>query len=453
MAFSGIQTGLSGLLAYQRALDVTGQNLANVNTEGYSRERVELVADAGGVNPARYARSAGPGEGVRSTTISRFHDQFAEVRAQQEHALSSSLAEVQTALHTVEGALGEPSDSGIAQQLADFWADWDDVANNPTDLAARSQLLQQAKTLADSFHRIDGVLSSQRDNDTAQLQATITDVNNMADQIAQLNERIHVATTAGSDASQLLDQRDLIMRKLADKIGATGRISSEGSLDVFVGGTALVSNTTAQKLSVNVSNDAARNVQVVWTTTGVAAEVAGQAGGLASAIQDVLPRYRDALADVAQQVQDTVNAVHSTGYDLDGVAGQAFFITGPDGIQVNPALFADPRKVAASGDPNATFDGSVAQLLAGTTAPDVAYRQLVGALGIESSAVDAQAQTQGTITTQADAARESASGVNLDEEMANLIAIQHAYDASARFITAMDQVLDTLIHGTGTVGR
>lgn len=451
--FSSIQTGLSGLLAYQRALDVTGQNLANVNTEGYSRERVDLVADSATTVLARWSRAPGPGQGVRITAIERFHDQFAEVRAQQEHSVESELSQTQIALHSVEQALGEPSDLGIASQLANFWAGWDDVANKPDDIAARNQLLQRATVLADSFRRVDGMLSTQRDNSTAQLQATVSDVNSIAGQIAQLNDRIHAASVGGNDVSSLLDQRDMLMRQLSDKVGATGQLTADGSLDVYVGGSALVSNVHVQPLAVTVSNDAARNVAVVWAGSGAPASTSGEAGGLVNAIQDVLPRYRAALTAVAQQVNDVVNAAHSGGYDLDGNAAQDFFVMGPNGLSVNPALLADPRKIAASGDPTAAYDGSVARTIASLTSPDASYRQVVGALGIESQNIDGRVRTQHSITTQADTARDSVSGVNLDEEMANLISIQHAYDASARFVTAMDQALQTLINGTGMVGR
>jgi flagellar hook-associated protein 1 FlgK len=139
-----------------------------------------------------------------------------------------------------------------------------------------------------------------------------------------------------------------------------------------------------------------------------------------------------------------VNTAHATGFDLDGNAGVPFFVAGPSGIQVNPAIASDPRKVAASATAG-TLDGSVASRIAEITGPDVSYRALVVGLGVESQTATRRVEIQTTITQQIDAARESEAGVSIDEEMTNLIAYQHAYDAAARFVNAVDETLRTLL--------
>jgi len=452
MGFSGLQIGLSSLLAQRRAIEVAGHNVANVGTEGYSRQRVELASDAGPITPALFARYEGSGMGVRAGTITRLRDQFLELRGYQEHAAGSRLGQLRTTFERVESAFGEPSDTGLAAQLADFWAGWDDVANRPDDIAARSQLLERAATLASSFRRLDEQFASMRESTLDQLSATVAEVNALAGRIADLNATIQSAVLSGLNGNDLMDQRDLLVSQLAERVGATVRPNDAGTVDVFVGGTALVRGTAAEALDVVVGTDPAQTVTVAWAKDGLAANVDGTAAGMLETVNDVLPRYRASLASVAGDLRTETNAVHATGFDLDGNPGLDVFVLGPLGLEVNPALAGQPRLVAAAATPG-TLDGSVASQLAGSEQADRSYRQLVVGLGVEAQSANRRADIQAAITQQVDAARESEAGVNLDEEMTNLIAYQHAYDAAARFVTAVDQALDTLINGTGRVGR
>jgi flagellar hook-associated protein 1 len=193
---------------------------------------------------------------------------------------------------------------------------------------------------------------------------------------------------------------------------------------------------------------------VVWAADSYPAAVTGAAGGLVSGANDVIPRYRAGLADVAQQLADDVNAIHRTGYALDGSTNRDFFVTDGSGrLVVDPAIVADPHLVAAAASAGATRDGSVAAQIAELTGAGDTYHRLVVGLGVESQAANRRVDVQAAILEHIDAARESAAGVNLDEEMAAMLQYQHAYDAAARFLTAVDQTLDTLINSTGLVGR
>ena len=175
--FSGLNIGLSSLLAQRRGLELTGHNVANSNTEGYSRQRVRLAADGGPITPAVHSRYTGPGNGVTVADTQRLRDAFLESRAVLERGNDGSLRSQQTALARVEAVIGEPSDSGVQSQLSDFWSSWDDVANNPTDLAARSQLLQRASTLATGLGGAIGRLEAQWSGSQEQLDGTVAEVN------------------------------------------------------------------------------------------------------------------------------------------------------------------------------------------------------------------------------------------------------------------------------------
>jgi flagellar hook-associated protein 1 FlgK len=442
--FDGLSIGLSALYAQRRAIDVAGQNIANVNTDGYSRQRAEMVADSGPVVPALFSRYEGTGQGVRSVDVLRMRDQFLESRAHQEHATSSYLDRMQVTMGRVELAFAEPSDTGLASQMADFWAGWDDVGLNPSDPAARSQLLERAGTLTASFHQLDTSLASLGSASLEQLDAMVQEVNAVAARIAELNGTIRSATASGMSANDLMDQRDKLVMQLAGQVGATVRSDDDGSLNVYVGAMALVRSSSVEQLAVVVGPGPAFAARVAWADDGLTATVGGEAQGLLETNNVIVPGQRADLAAVAQKLHDDVNAIHATGFDQNGAAGVPFFQMGANGIEVNPAVAADPRLVAASGTAGAV-DGSVAQQLAAQQGPDGLYRQMIVRLGVSSQTVTRRVDVQDAIVRQLDAARDSEAGVNLDEEMTDLVAFQNAYSAAARFVTVVDDLLDTLI--------
>jgi flagellar hook-associated protein 1 FlgK len=449
-SFGSLNIGLSGLLAQRQGLDVVGQNVANANTEGYSRQRVNLVGRAGQLVPAIHSRWTGAGAGVDVAGFQRMRDEFLEMRGHQEHAVDGNLRQVESMLTRIELAFAEPSDTGLGAQMADFWAGWDDVASQPGDEAARWQLIQRAQTLVAGFAQLDGALKNLQQATVDEAQSSIAQVNALARQVGELNSRIQASVAAGSTPNELMDQRDLLVAELAHMSGATARMGEAGAIDVFVGGTALVRGVRVEELEVSVG----ATLSVVWAKDDAPAAVNGSIGGLLTVANDVLPRYRSNITDIADKVRTDVNALHdATATDLDGQPGEPFFVLAPDGsLAVNPIIASDPRKVAASGT-GAILDGSRAAALAELTGADKLYRSMIVDLGIESQTAARRVDIQQVIVEQIDTARLAASGVNIDEEMTNLLAFQHAYDASARFVTAIDEALNTLINSTGHVGR
>jgi len=450
VSFDGLRIALSSLQAQRRALEVTGQNVANVATDGYSRQRIQMSANAGSVVPAIYSTPSSVGQGVLSSDVQRARDQFIEVRANQEHAVNSNLLQVQSTLDRIELGFAEPGENGLGAQMSDFLAGFDDVANQPTDSAARNQLIERAQTLVTGFSQLDTTLASIRDNSIEELQASLVDVNATAARIADLNGRIQVATTAGLSPNDLMDQRDLAASQLAESVGATIRPLGDGTVDVYIGGTALVRGSTSNELEVVIGTDPAQTISVVWSKDDQPAGVSGAAGGMLSTANDIVPRYRAALKAVATKLHDEVNVLHKTGFGQDGVTGRDFFSWDASGhLAVDSVVAGDPTKVGASGSATATRDGSVAKKLAALTATQSDYRALVVKLGVESQTATRRVEIQAGITDQIDTAREASSGVDVDEEMTNMLMFQHAYDAAARLLSTMDANLDTLINHMG----
>lgn len=449
--FSGLSVGLSSLYAQRAGLELAGHNVANANTEGYSRQRVGMAADGGPITPAIHSTWDGSGNGVTITGFERMRDVFLESRALQERGTESQLATGQLVLSRVEGIMAEPSDVGIQSQLADFWAGWDDIANKPTGLAPRNQLLQRAETLAAGLNgALDG-LDSQRAGFREQLVATVDEVNTTATSIAEYNRAIISATQSGSTPNDLKDQRDLLVQRLGELVGARAVQGKFGSVDVHLGANKLVDSTAAAALTVPTTTDPS---SVQWTVGGATVVVGGATGGLLTGIDTVLPRYEAGLKQVMATLHDTVNTKHAEGFTPSGAPGTALFSISGGRLSV---AITDPLELAASGTSGGNAGGAGALKLAGLAGQaggaDELYRGLVVKMGVEAQTANRRLDIQSSIVAQVDAARESQSGVNLDEEMTNLMAFQRAYEGSARFVSAVDSMLDTLINRTGLVGR
>jgi flagellar hook-associated protein FlgK len=467
--FSGLNAATTALWAQRRGLDVTGQNIANVNSEGYSRQRVDLQAMGGTAVPAFYSISQGVGSGVSSESLIRIRDAFLEGRGHAEHATSARLEVETTAFGLVEDAFREPGSTGIQSLLSDMWAGWGDVANNPQDVPARSQLLQRTETLVSGLHATRATLDGQWAQAHDNLDVLVKDVNSTAGEIATLNQAIQRATQTGQPANEITDQRDLLVMKLADQVGATVRTGQDGVLDVVVGGVTLVAGTIATKLGLGGAADpdsvtASGQPQVVTDPGGHRVTVGGQAVGQLSVLTDILPTYRAGLDAIAATVVSQVNGLHASGYDLDGGTGRNLLGPVPPATVTAASislLVSSPREVAASklapvaGEPSADngIADAIGQLGLAAGGPDTTYRSMIVELGVEAAVSSRNADIQSVITTNVDASRESVAGVNLDEEMSNMLQYQHAYSAAARMITAIDEALDVLINRTGTVGR
>jgi flagellar hook-associated protein 1 FlgK len=472
--FAAIQTALSGLTAHRRALEAIGHNVANAATDGYSRRRVDFTAAAGGTVPALFSKPRGVGNGVDIAGITRIRDALLEARVRAEVATKAQLEAEVDIYDRIEMALPEPSDTGLAVQLGDYWAAWHDVANQSQELASRAALLEQATTLTTALNRAGGQVENARTDVVAQLQATIADANALAGRIADLNGGIRSAVAAGLQPDDLLDQRDVLVEQLSGLVGGSAREDDDGMVDVYVGGSAFVRGDRALSLEVMDGPDATEpdvgdpflRVHLAWSgANGEVSVDGGTVGGALRGINDVLPRYLAQLDAVAAKLVSSVNTLHQGGYALDGMTtGLDFFdptattartIVVSSDVDGRPELLAagQPSGVSGAG----TFDGSVAEgialLSASTDGADSAYRTLIGKLGVESQAVRRRSEMQASVVTQVTDAATSVRGVSIDEELGNLVASQQAYSASARVLTAVDEMLDTLITRTGVVGR
>jgi flagellar hook-associated protein 1 FlgK len=472
--FSALNAATTALWAQRRGLDITGQNIANVNTEGYSRQRADLQAIGGSVVPAFHSTSPGIGAGVNVDSVQRIRDAFLEGRGHTERANSAQLVAEADAFTQVESSFREPGDTGIQSLMGEMWAAWGDVDNGPHQLASRGQVLETLKTLVGGLQFSHASMGTQWEQTRDNLGVLVADVNKAAESVAQLNQAIQRATQADLPANDLKDQRDVLVMKLAEQVGATARPGEDGMVDVVVGGMSLVSKNTASALAVagatTPDGATADRPRLETAAGGFTVRAGGTAAGQLSALTTIIPGYRQKLDEFARDLATALNDAHTDSptnpaYDLNGDPGAAILGPPPPGTITASSievLITDPEKIAASKLPRdanglPALDSSnadaIEQLRLPTDGPDAKYRAMIVELGVQAAVTSRNLGIQQVITTQVDAARESVAGVNLDEEMTNMLTFQHAYSAAGRLVTAIDQTLDTLINRTGLVGR
>jgi flagellar hook-associated protein 1 FlgK len=481
--FSGLNTATTALWAQQRGLDVTGQNIANVNTAGYSRQRVELQSVGGNVVPATYAVSDQVGQGVDADKVIRIRDAFLEGRAQVEGAATARLTAQDDTLAQIEQAFREPGETGVQAKMTALFTAWGDVANHPSEDGARTAVLQKSATLVAELHTTSANLDKQWVQTRSSMDVLAKDVNAKAAQIADLNTAIKRATQANLPVNELADKRDGLVLDLSVAIGATSTPGTDGQVNVVVAGATLIAGGSAIAITAVGTKDPADTSasgapRFVTDPGGVAVAVGGTAGGQLTALTTTIPTYRQSLDGVAQQLAAEVNAVQTAGYDKAGAPGQPMFDDGSGTIPVDltaikagnltlritdtgglaaasiPPILATPGPppVAAQASADGGNAGKMAAMAKSDTGASVTYRKLIVGLGVEAAVASSNLQTQSVVAAQVDASRESVSGVNLDEEMTNMLQFQHAYSAAARMITTIDETLDVLINRTGRVG-
>jgi flagellar hook-associated protein 1 FlgK len=465
-AWFGLSIGLSGLRAAQTMLDTAAHNTANASTVGYSRQRVRLVASPPFSYPAFNRAGFGQlGTGVSVAAVERIRDAFLDAEIRTQVGLAAAWTARRETLARVETILPEPSAVGLSGVLARFWSAWHDVAAEPTSLAARSALVEQASALAIGLNRTARGLADLAAALDGELRDRIGEVNDLAARIAVLNGQIQRVVVTGERANDLEDARDLLLEQLAELVSVRVERQADGTVTVLLGGTDLVAGDTAR--TIVAGTDGAGHVEAQWSW-GDAVELGpGRLAALVELRDGPLAAYRAALDELAAGIADAVNNLHTTGVDATGAAGGAFFTYASGDaaatLAVAAPVAADPRRVAAAAAAGQPGDGSVAAAIAelrsapifgsGTQTAADFYAALIGRIGADSRSAQGIADGQSAVVDYLRNRREAVSGVSLDEEAADLIRFQHAYAAAARVITAVDELLDTLINRTGVVGR
>jgi flagellar hook-associated protein 1 len=465
--FSTLNTAVSGLSAAQRAMDIVGQNVVNANTPGYSRQRVNTASVGSATSATFFTGNGTVFGGVSIENVTRIRDAFLEsTRAAAGSRLEALRAQSDT-LSGVEGLMSEPGDSGLQTVLDNFYASWQDLATRPGDASAGAVVLQNGAAVADQLEFVSQGVSARWTTARQSLGQVVNETNSTAQDLAALNQKIREGVVADHPANELLDQRDQLVRKLGELVGGVAVDGPDGMVGVSVGGVNLVDGSHAEQFTltgaIDLSSAGSQPPTITWATGNVAVPVgSGKAAGLLSVLRTDLPNVSDQLDGVATSLRDLVNGVHNAGFTLAGAAGGDFF-SGTD-AKTLAVVPTDPSQLAVA-SASGVVDGATARRIGdlsdeaaasaalGAAGPSQRWRELATTLGVQTQSLNRTVTVQEAVVSTADDANEAIAGVNMDEEMTGMLAFQRAYQASARVITTVDEMMDTLINHTGTVGR
>lgn len=499
--FHGIELAKRTLFAQQSAINTTGHNIANANTEGYSRQTVNFSA-MNPMEPPGMNKSTMPGQlgqGVTVDSIQRARDTFVDAQYRNESQTLGDLSIQQETYSKLESIFNEPSESGMRASVDQFWASWQDLSRNPDNLTARSVVKESAVAMVDAFKYTDAKLSELKTDLQTSANMKAHEANTMLEQIEKLNKDIvHIESLGTDNANDLRDQRDLLTDKLSKLMNINVKEQSNGSYNItLTDGQTLLDQNGVKRVGQDVALD---------SITG------GEIGGINKSINEVIPEFQEQLdamvqgllygkmsievpagsnlADGSSYGQNTVievegiNGLHKLGWTLNqgAVGGMDLFtskenFTSIQNLQVNPDIISNLSNIATSmrtevvnGQPQVlkgngdialaigkirdavtTFETASGKIRTGNF--DDNFRSVIGDLGVKAQEINRRVVNQESIINSVSNRRDSIVGVSIDEEMANLVKFQHAYTATARMMTAVDEMLDTIINRMGQVGR
>ncbi len=451
--FVSLHTSLTALRASQTGLDTASHNVANAHTPGYTRQRLELRANA------PHQTSIGLlGAGVDVAQITRSRDDFLDRRvrgAAGDAAYQGARAEL---LGRTEAILAEP-DQGVSGELSALWDAFEDLSLEPAEPAGRQQVLAALGSLTSRVRAVDAGWDALAADTADGAAETVREANHLLARVAELNADIPVASVRGTAPNDLMDERDLLADKLAALVGAGAVVGADGTMTVTAGGVDLVDGVVASALVLGAGPAYA------VTAGGAAVDAGGRLGGRVAYLTGDLAAHRTALDSLAADLTAELNTRHAAGFDAGGAGGGALLTYDPSvgagSLDVAPAVAADlDRLAAAAATPVAAQDGRNARNLAdlrdaavGGLTFDGRVRRMTVALAGDVAALRRSADAAEGLQVAASGARSNVTAVSIDEELVSVVQYQRSLEAASRVMTAVDQALDVLINRTGLVGR
>lgn len=438
------------MAADQGALEVTSNNVANVNTPGYSREVPNLEENAPVV-----VGNLSYGTGVSLANVQSIRDPILQLRIQQETGEQGQLNSYVTAMNQAQ-SLFTAGTSDIGSELSNLFSSISQLSTDPADTSLRQSVLTAASNLATAFNNTGNNLAAQRSNLDLNVVQSVQQINTLTQQIAGLNGQISALENVGQDASSFIDQRDNLITQLSGLIDVSEIKSDNGVTLTTSNGTALVAGTESYALSTQANSS---GTQDIFNSQGVdiTSEInSGSLGGLIQARDQTIPGLMNNLDTLASGIATAFNNANASGFDLNGNPGGNIFTPPPpggSGAAVNMAVaMNDPSLIAASSDGSAGSNGNLANftaiqnqpIIAGATPTDY-YGNIVFNVGNDVSNATAELQSSQLVLQQLQDQRGSISGVSLDDEAANMTQYQRAYDAAAQVVVAVNQMLETVI--------
>src|SRR5665213_996658 len=464
-------TATLALQAQQAAIETAAHNISNANVVGYSRQVVNLVP-----NTPLYTPVAAIGTGVVVQDSSRIRNTMLDTNYRAQTSQASAYTTQGDLLTSIGQVFGEPSDTGLSNSLSQFYSSWSDLANNPSNAAAKSVVQQRGAAVASTLNQFSSNLDQLASNTLGSATQQINDINGDTAQIASINKHIVTAEAGGNSANDLRDMRDNAIDSLSKIVPVRVIDHGNGSDTIYVAGATVVDGSDSKSFSLQ---GAAGSLSLQLNGHAFIAQSPG--GGLGAnldALNKDIPNAKSQLDTLAAGIVSNVNAIHATGWTAagDALGGSNWNSAAPPtGSNVN---FFDPTKltaasislstqvassasyIAAGDTQGATGNNNVANKMAAladdtttmtkygsadTTSVMEYYRDLVTRVGLAASDATTSSTVYSTLAQQADTQRQSVSGVSTDQELISLTKNQQAYAAAAKVITTANSMSQTLL--------
>lgn len=476
MSFGTLEIGKKALIAQRFGLDVTSNNIANVNTEGYSRRQATFSESA-----PLYKYGQFGGQGVLVNKLRTFREEFFDREIRNTISRKAGLESDDLILQRIETSLAEPGDENLNDSITEFLTQFEELALKPEAVGLREHIIELGRTVADKFNYMTGVLIDTKTETARDIQSFVSEANDFIKQVAELNTAFSSGKSLSQNESQtMIDERERILEDLAELGDIAVTPNDDGSVNVYMNGINLVTKHVASELSVEEDvNEASGEITlrlVKRDNNGNITNTVSPANGkLASNLyhHNVTLDGRDSsggfspvrrLNDFAEALVTNVNELTNSGYGLDDTeaepVGRNFFEIDDNGdagftIRISEDIDGNPRDIPLSGAPEEPGDQTIARAIARLT-EDVNfignetyveyYSALAGKLGATRQNADNELSTIKVVSEQLENQRESTIGVNMDEEAVNLVKFQRAFDAASRVIQTTNEMLQTIVN-------
>jgi flagellar hook-associated protein 1 FlgK len=457
-----MDTGKRSMANNQTALSTVGHNIANKSTEGYSRQRVEIQSNV----PITEGRLQ-IGTGARAAQVTRVNNPYLEKQIQKEGAQSGFLEARADAMAQVEQVYNEQMNKGLSQYMGEFFNAFRELANYPESSATRTLVRESGQVLANDFQRVNKDLVAVQGDLDMQVRTHVEEINQITKEIASLNEKISTIEIQGIPSNDERDRRDVLLKKLNEKIDISWAENETGQLSITAARNAvLVSGFSCQELKAQQSGTGDR-VDVYYKSpagplTSITETIkGGKLGAIIQTRDQTIEEFKNSVDRLAYTFAGEVNKIHQQGVDLLGRQGQGLFtdlqnIKGAASqINISDVVKKDVNRVVTAMREKGVADNTVANVIAslqdrailedGTATMDDFYRSSVGKVGVLTQRAQKESEAQKNILGQLTNLRESISGVSLDEEATKMIEYQKGFDASARLIRTADEMFDTVL--------
>ncbi len=467
--WSMMDVGRRSMMNSQTALQTTAHNIANKSTEGYSRQRVDMLSNLPiGEGKLRI------GMGARAGSVNRTNNPYVEKQLERESSSLGSFESRAEMLSRVEQVYNEQVNKGLNHSMGNFFNAFRELSNNPESLATRTQVKETAENLTKDFQRVNNQLKEiQRDADF-RIATKVEEINQMTREIANLNEKVQAVEIQGITANDERDRREQLVKELGQKVNIRYAEGKDGAITITAGNTALLVSGYSQmdlKVGSTPASDgkAEGSLDIFYQNSETSTPVnvtkqltGGEVGGLIQVRDEVCNELLENMDVLSFSLAKEVNRAHMQGYDRNGRTGNMLFAdpgevrNSAERMALDEDVANDVSLIVAAGKAGAPGDNRVANVLSGlqyqqtmdggTATFDDFYNSIVGQIGIEAQRANSAAESQKDIVAQLKNVRESISGVSLDEEASKMIEFQKAFDASARLIRTADEMMDTVLN-------